>query len=137
MAPITLTSSHLPTFSQTAATAVQAAMQHILPVWRRSLGRLADAVTAASAEDAVAYQVPVAHGAIRRFERPNGLRFTCMRGALWLTLDDEVVDHVLHAGQSFEARSGRRVIVYGLEDAVLRVGPSAGSQALRLVMQAD
>lgn len=125
-----------PAITSTAG-ALRAAWQRALPWWRRGLGGLADVVTAARAEDAVAYQVPLAQAAMRCFDRPRGLRFTCVRGALWITLDGEGVDHVLHAGESFEASSRRRVIAYGLEDAVLRVVPAAMPRPLRLVMQAD
>lgn len=108
------------------------------PWWRRGVERPADVVGAMSATDAVAYQVPVPGGTLRRFTRPRGLRLTCVRGDLWITVDGDPVDHVLAAGEHFEPTDSRRVLVYGLGDAVLRVQPAPALQPKpRLVLQAD
>ena len=50
-------------------------------------------------------------------ERPAGRRLTCMAGCLWITVDGEPRDIVLEAGESFEASSDERVLVYALEDS--------------------
>jgi len=115
-------------------------LRALAPWCRRGVERLADAVGAASADDAIAYQVPLAHGAVRRFTRPRGMRLSCVRGHVWITVDGDPADHVLVAGESFLPAGTRRVIAYGLDDAVLRVQPARApctGGAPRLVVQAD
>jgi len=85
----------------------------------------------------VTYQVPMPHATVRRFASPLGLRLSCVRGDLWITVDGEPDDHVLAAGESFEPTSTRRVIVYALQPAVLRVQPVTSGARPRLVLQAD
>jgi len=113
-------------------------LRRLRPWGRRGVGRLDDVVGAVSADDAVAYQVPVPGGTLRSFTRPHGLRLACVRGDLWITVDGDPVDHVLAAGEHFEPSDARRVLVYGLGDAVLRVLPAPALRAKpRLVLQAD
>jgi len=85
----------------------------------------------------VTYQLPMPHAAVRRFASPLGLRLSCVRGDLWITVDGEPEDHVLAAGESFEPTSTRRVIVYALQPAVLRVQPVTSGARPRSVWQAD
>jgi len=131
------------TISMTPSTRPMPRWLHALLPWcRRRIEHLADAAGSASADDATAYQVPLAHGTVRRFTRPRGLRLNCVRGALWITVDGDLADHVLAAGESFEPASARRVLVYGLDDAVLRVmprpaRPGQAARRTRLVVQAD
>lgn len=120
------------------STPVAAWLRLLRPWWRLGVGRLADAVAATSADDAVAYQVPVSRSSLRGFTRPRGLRLSCVRGDLWITVDGDPIDHVLAAGEHFEPADSRRVLVYGLGDAVLRVQPAPALQPKpRLVLQAD
>lgn len=120
------------------STPLAACLRALRPWWRRGVERLADVVGATSADDAVAYQVLVPGGTLRRFTRPRGLRLACVRGELWITVDGDPVDHVLAAGEHVEPTDSRHVLVYGLGDAVLRVQPAPALQPKpRLVLQAD
>lgn len=113
-------------FTRALMHALTPAFMHAQMPWSlRGVERLADAVGAASADEATAYQLPLRHGRLRSFTRPHGLSMHCVRGTLWITVDGEAADHVLAAGASFEPTSARRVLVYALEDAVLRVQPAA------------
>jgi len=116
-----------------------AAATHPWPgaLWlRRGLARLMHLAgplgVARGGEAATAYQVPMPHASVRRFTHPFGLRLTCVRGDLWITVDGEPEDHVLAAGESFEPTSGRRILVYALQPAVLRVQPLAAGAPPRL-----
>jgi hypothetical protein len=45
------------------------------------------------------------------------VRIRCTQGSLWLTLDNDVRDIVLGAGDSFATSEHRRVMLYALEPA--------------------
>lgn len=46
-----------------------------------------------------------------------GLEITCREGTVWITLDHDVRDIVLDAGQSFVAHEHRRGLIYALGTA--------------------
>jgi hypothetical protein len=45
----------------------------------------------------------------------SGVRILCTAGSLWLTLDHDQRDVILQPGDSFEAASRRRVLLYAFE----------------------
>jgi hypothetical protein len=47
----------------------------------------------------------------------SGVDFTCHEGTVWLTLDGDLRDYVLEAGDSFRTSDHRRALVYALEPA--------------------
>lgn len=51
------------------------------------------------------------------FEIPDAssARILCTSGCLWLTLDDDPRDVILHPGDSFTAGEARRALLYALE----------------------
>jgi hypothetical protein len=46
----------------------------------------------------------------------------CERGVVWVTQTGELGDVVLHAGERWEFRRRRKVVVTALEDAALAIG---------------
>lgn len=46
-----------------------------------------------------------------------GVEITCQEGSIWITLDHDVRDIVLDAGQSFVAGEHRRALIYALGTA--------------------
>lgn len=59
----------------------------------------------------------------------SGARVASGAGTLWLTLDDDLRDIVLAAGESFEVPPGRRALVYALDDAVLELATDVAEVA--------
>lgn len=53
-----------------------------------------------------------------------GQEIFCMSGALWLTHDGEVRDHILVAGRAHTVTSPARLTIHALEDARFIVDPS-------------
>lgn len=50
-----------------------------------------------------------------------GVRITCRRGSLWLTLDNDPRDVVLQPGDSFLTTEHRRAILYALESSCVNL----------------
>ena len=61
-------------------------------------------------------------------ERAPGLEVRCLSGAVWVTLEGDVEDHVLSEGDSFVAARPGRVAVMALRPARLRVTGCAGAR---------
>ena len=69
---------------------------------------------------------------------PRGLRsvredfdtlVTCTRGSVWVTLDDDVRDFVLEAGESFRVPARKRAVVYAFEVSVVALQPAPAQGA--------
>lgn len=58
-----------------------------------------------------------------------GVQFTCDSGTLWLTLDHDLRDIVLEAGQSFTAAEHRRALVFALQESRLTLRPQPAQAA--------
>jgi hypothetical protein len=56
----------------------------------------------------------------------EGLQLTCTEGSLWVTLDNDLRDIVLGAGDSFTLPDRRRAIVYALDASRLTQRPRTG-----------
>lgn len=61
------------------------------------------------------------------FERPDAAsaRILCTAGCLWVTIDHDPRDVVLHPGESFEGTAGRRALVYALEPSAFVLAPAS------------
>lgn len=64
-------------------------------------------------------------GATFALAHPQGQRVECLAGCLWITLDRDVRDFIVEAGESFVADRNRRVLVHALKASQVRVVPSA------------
>lgn len=51
------------------------------------------------------------------------VRFSCLEGALWITLDHDERDFVIEAGTEFSSGEHRRALVYALQPSRLYVEP--------------
>jgi hypothetical protein len=60
-----------------------------------------------------------------RFAEPQGHRFTCLAGALWLTIDHEAKGLVLEAGETYQCIDRSAVMVSALLEARFSVRPVA------------
>lgn len=67
------------------------------------------------------------------FELPDAssARILCTSGCLWLTLDDDPRDVILHAGDSFVAGAPRRALLYALEGSAFVLGAAPQRTSLR------
>ena len=52
-----------------------------------------------------------------------GVRVTCSRGCLWITLDNDPRDIVLEAGETFLSTEHRRALVYALQASTMALRP--------------
>ncbi len=50
-----------------------------------------------------------------------GVRITCRRGSIWLTLDNDPRDVVLQPGDSFLTTEHRRALLYALESSCVNL----------------
>ena len=66
-----------------------------------------------------------------RHEGAAEATLACASGSLWITLDHDPRDIVLVPGERWTAPANRRVIVYALEDAALRIAPVAEVRSSR------
>ena len=60
---------------------------------------------------------------------PRARRVVCESGSLWITMDRDPRDILIDAGETFTPEPGRRVIVYALSAATLRVEHDAPTRA--------
>lgn len=76
----------------------------------------------ASVADKKKTGIAVKNGEVRRI---NGnfhpLSFTCRKGAVWLTQEGDLQDHILYAGAVIVLDTPMEVVVQGLEDSGLEV----------------
>ena len=71
------------------------------------------------------FSLVLAKGAVLSVPDAAGLQFTCRRGCVWLTLDDDPRDWVLEAGGRFTCPHHRRALVSALEASGLTLRPLA------------
>jgi hypothetical protein len=55
-----------------------------------------------------------------------GTSIVCLAGSIWVTLDNDMRDMILHAGQSFKVESSQRVLIQALDTANIRLIESHG-----------
>jgi quercetin dioxygenase-like cupin family protein len=68
-------------------------------------------------------------GRIWPLRRARGHRIVCHRGELWITVDGELEDRFVKAGEALEITTDARLAVYAVEDSAFRVvapAPAAG-----------
>ncbi len=49
-------------------------------------------------------------------------RVECLGGSVWITLDGDIKDIILDAGQNYQAERNSRMLIYALTGASLRLG---------------
>jgi hypothetical protein len=60
-------------------------------------------------------------GRIWPLRRARGHRIVCQRGELWITVDNELEDRFVKAGEAFEITTDARVVVYAFADSAFRL----------------
>lgn len=53
--------------------------------------------------------------------QPQGSIIECLNGSIWVTLDNDLRDVILEAGQSFLADSDQRLLVHALDESRVRI----------------
>ena len=66
--------------------------------------------------------ITLATRSVHRIENAKGIRVPCVRGAIWVTQEDDPRDLILAAGQSVVLDRPGLAVVYAFEDAVITVG---------------
>ncbi|MBC7603326.1 MAG: DUF2917 domain-containing protein [Ramlibacter sp.] len=61
------------------------------------------------------------HRTIHSIDDASGLQLVCREGSVWITLDGDLKDYVLEAGETFTTQEHRRAVVYALETSRLRI----------------
>jgi len=62
---------------------------------------------------------------------PTGVRILCTAGSLWLTIDHDLRDVVLAAGDSFEADAPRAVLIYAFEPSTFALATASQGKVRR------
>lgn len=57
-------------------------------------------------------------------QRPQGSRVECLNGQIWITLDHDVRDIILEAGQSYCANHQSRMLIHALAPSNIRIDPA-------------
>ena len=60
--------------------------------------------------------------------KPEGLRVECLEGCVWITLDRDMRDTVLEAGESYCADRQSRALVHALAFSNIRISPAPKQQ---------
>lgn len=66
----------------------------------------------------------LAHRALLSVSDDSRVQVRCEAGALWITQEGEVTDHVITDGECFTGRRGARLVIFSLADSQLRLGRS-------------
>jgi hypothetical protein len=61
------------------------------------------------------------HKALYSLPDASELAVTCEEGAVWLTVDGDLQDYVLEAGETFETQDHGRVLIYALADSRISI----------------
>ncbi len=64
---------------------------------------------------------PLQRGETEWITRPLGRTITCERGTLWLTFDNEPLDLILEAGQSYRCAHASKLGIHALAEARVTV----------------
>lgn len=80
--------------------------------------------------------IELAHQGLHHVPDAAGQRMHCQSGTVWITLDHDMRDVVLEAGDSFSTPEHKRALVYALAPARLLIDPPAGGRpAVRAVQR--
>jgi hypothetical protein len=81
------------------------------------------------------FELTLAHKALFSVSDVAGVQILCRSGSLWITLDHDIRDIVLEAGESFLSTEHRKAIIYAMEQSSLTLsaqktlqGPRAGAK---------
>lgn len=82
--------------------------------------------------DARSTPLPLAAGRIHALRRARGQQIVCLRGELWITVDGDLEDHFVRAGETFVIDTAAPVVLSAVEDSAFRViAPRAGTTGKR------
>jgi Protein of unknown function (DUF2917) len=59
----------------------------------------------------------IAKNKILEIKHALGITIACLAGSIWITLDNDIRDMILHAGHSFKVKSNQRVLIQALDTA--------------------
>ena len=68
--------------------------------------------------------IALAARSVHRIENGRGMRVSCIRGATWITQENDPRDIVLASGQSAVLDRAGVAVIYAFRDAVITVGPA-------------
>lgn len=69
----------------------------------------------------------IAKASIREVKQALGVTIECLEGSVWITLDGDLRDLILDAGQTCEIDCKRRVLIQALDTARVRLIPPSGA----------
>lgn len=69
----------------------------------------------------------IAKAGIHEVKQALGVTIECLEGSVWITLDGDLRDLVLDAGQTCEIDRERRVLIQALDTARVRLVPPSGA----------
>ena len=59
----------------------------------------------------------IAKNKILEIKHALGITIACLAGSIWVTLDNDMRDMILHAGHSFTVESNQRILIQALDTA--------------------
>lgn len=68
-------------------------------------------------QDLLAAAIVLRKGEIHRLDHTPGRRIEALGGTLWITIDNDLRDIVLNAGEGFDLDSNGTVLISALDDA--------------------
>ncbi len=80
--------------------------------------------------ETVSHDIRLAARALHAIADVAGLQLRCDEGTLWLTLDHDIRDVILEAGDTYRGTEHRRAIVCALKAARMSVSAMASEAAL-------
>lgn len=63
----------------------------------------------------------IAKNKILDIKHALGITIACLAGSIWVTLDNDMRDVILHAGHSFKVESNQQVLIQALDTARIRL----------------
>ncbi|HSV45642.1 MAG TPA: DUF2917 domain-containing protein [Ramlibacter sp.] len=75
------------------------------------------------------FELQLAQRSLYRVNDAAGVRFTCREGVVWITLDNDLRDIVLEAGQHFTGDAHRKALIYAMRPSSLRIAPAQAPQS--------
>lgn len=63
------------------------------------------------------YAQAIAKNKILDIKHALGITIACLAGSIWVTLDNDMRDMILHAGHSFKVESNQRILIQALDTA--------------------
>ncbi|MGO8694446.1 MAG: DUF2917 domain-containing protein [Rectinemataceae bacterium] len=63
----------------------------------------------------------IARGQVAVLEHSKGAKLSCNTGLLWVTIENDIVDHILSERESMAIGTNSKVVLSGIQSATYRI----------------